>query len=172
MRKLVLDGDLVVRLEIDGALVPLKEPIPMGEYGRLKPILDASEQLDLRTLRDAQESAESQATTTEWNDEDLGGYVESLTKAQRAYLEVLVANGEDWLFSKDLLVRLNEKTGGNFVSLSIAGIRSGLNRKAKNWYDDEHDSLDENVWNDDEWMNRYRIRPKYLSRLRKLLDKS
>jgi len=166
VRKLLVDGDDILGFAIDGIEVRLKERIPIGQYEHLKPVLEASEKIDLTGSSKASKPEQSERNS-EWTNENLQAFVQALTDTQRAYLEVLAANGEEWLFSSDLCERLKEKTGKQFRGTSIAGIRSGLSRKARNWYESEH--IDESAWNSDEWMTRVRIKPKYLSRLRKLL---
>lgn len=175
MKKIVLsdDGQHATAVEKDGVRLSLKHPVPIDQLANLKPILDAMEELDLMGLgkdhewEEAELDAEAQ---TEWTDSELEEFIGELTKHQRAYLEVLAATTKDWMTTGEVLERLKKKSDWGYTSQSIAGIRQGLTRRAKNWY--KHETVDESVWEEDLWMNRERIKPKYLPKLRKLLTKS
>ena len=167
MRKLILEGDDIVGFEMDGAEIHLKERIPVIQYDRLKPVLEATEKIDLVGTRTAIRPAEEDGASAEWTDKNLAEFMEHMTEAQKAYLEVLAANGDEWMLSPEIRERLKKKIGKQLEGSALAGIRSGLTRKAKNWY--ECESIDESIWDNDEWKARLRIRPKYLARLRKLL---
>lgn len=95
------------------------------------------------------------------------GILRELGEKTQAYLRILAERG-DWVSSKEIIVAMKELGFESFVSQSISGIRSGNTKSYRNW---EKEPLDDREWHGDEWQNYYRVKPKYLSLLRKALEK-
>jgi hypothetical protein len=144
------DSGKAVSIEVAEGTKPLKlkEPLELEKVG---PVLDLLKKLGNYIDWQAAEV-----------DKNITDFVKDLTDNQRRYLEVLLnANGKQ-VSSETIQAKLKIKP------LVIAGLRSGMTRKAKNWYGMEE--IDENEWNHNEWQNYYRINPKYFAALKQLMS--
>lgn len=151
----VNDEGKVEEVEIFGFMLPLNRPKPQSEINSLLELATKFEShFDKRRIKIELISSENALTTI----------VSELTEYQKLYLQILLST-EGWMYNSDIREEFANRGHSDLMSQSIAGIRSGLSRKASKL---EILHLDEREWTD-KGENRYRIKRLYRERLSDLL---
>ena len=86
-----------------------------------------------------------------------------LTERQKLYCR---GTNNGWISNSDLRSFFGRHSYRNMRPTAIAGIRRGLNMKARKWLGEE---IDEQNWIENDGQNRYRIKPKFRDALAPLL---
>lgn len=163
MKILTEDADKIVGIETSSNVYYLRAPRPISEAGKYLAFIQEFERLFDTSLVDTEEI---EAEGEEWSSADeIKEFYEDKYGKTQAYFSVL-AEGADWMSSRDVRKAMEKFGFKNVVSQSLSGIRSG---NTKSYRNREKEPLDESKWNDVEWQNYYRIRPKYIDLLRQAL---
>ena len=114
---------------------------------------------------------ESRQPTREEQDveEGLKKLWRNATPRQKAYLRVLALRG-DWVPAEEVLEAIRRATQQEDLKpRAIAGIRSGLTRTARKFLNEE---IDEQQWDHKRGQNLYRIKPRFLEPLRRVIEEA
>lgn len=147
-------------IEWNGKTFYLRKEVEMSEIGKPLDIL--------RQFDGIFDTSFLETKDTRWDEDTLDEFLEYRTELQYTYLKVLM-EAEDWLLMDDIKKGLEEAGYPNQGSKNIGASRSGNTRAADNWYGKE--PIDEREWDNDEDQNKYRIKPKYLGLIKKVLPR-
>lgn len=160
---LTKDGKKIAGIETASNIYYLREPKPVSEAREYLALIKDFERLFDVSLIDTHEVEEE---GEEWTTlDEVREFYDGRYKKTQAYFRVL-AQAEEWISSQQLLGRMEKLGFENLVSQSLSGIRAGNTKSYRSW---DKEALDESEWNDEEWQNYYRIRPKYVDLLRQAL---
>lgn len=163
MKILTKNAEKIIGVETASNVYYLREPKQISEA---KKYLDLIQQFE-RHFDTSLIETEIVEEEGEWSTVDeVKEFYEEKYKKTQAYFRVLAERG-DWVSSKEVRKEMEKLGFKNLVSQSLSGIRAGNTKSYRNW---EKESLDEREWNDEEWQNYYRIKPKYVDLLRQALE--
>ena len=163
MKILTKNEDKVVGIETASNVYYLREPKSISEAKEYLDIIRKFESnFDISLIDTTVVEEEEEWTTVE---EVKEFYDEKYPKTQ-AFFKILAEKG-DWISSKELRKEMEKLGFGKLSPQSLSGIRAGNTKSYNNL---SKESLDESEWNNDEWQNYYRIKPKYLKLLQHALE--
>lgn len=163
MKILTKNAEKIIGIETASNIYYLREPKTISEATKYLDLIRDFERLfdiSLIDTREVEEEGEEWSTVDEVKE-----FYEDKYKKTQAYFRVLAERG-DWISSQEVRKEMEKLGFKNLVSQSLSGIRAGNTKSYRNW---EKESLDEAEWNDEEWQNYYRIKPKYVGLLRQAL---
>ena len=149
--------------------LPLKKPVSLREYEKFEEAVETCfEYIDFEKTLGMKEKEIKTEEYGEFDEETMKRYLSYNTAVQDAFFQILTIQGNNYIPMNELLKKMGEKTGKKFKPLSIAGMASGLKKK-QHWYQKE--SLYEQEWSEELWMNKYRLKSKYLDMVKKYYNK-
>jgi len=162
MKILTKNADKIVGIETASNIYYFREPKSISEAKKyLDMIREFESHFDISLIDTHVMEEEEEWTAVE---EVKKFYDERYPKTQ-AFFKILVEKG-DWISSKEIRKEMEKLGLGDLSAQSISGVRAG---NTKSYRSLDKEPLDESKWNDDEWQNYYRIKPKYLKLMRNSL---
>lgn len=138
----------------------LREPQPIAEVSKYLDMIQKFERdFDVSLIETHILDEEGEEWTTI---DEIKEFYEDKYRKTQAYFEAL-AKKADWMSSEELRKIMGDLGFKDLVSQALSGIRAGNTKSYRSW---KKEPLDESKWNDDEWQNYYRIKPKYVKLLR------
>jgi len=162
--KTILNGEnKIIAIETDKNIYYLKEPKRLNDGEDVVQLISAFENIiDIDLIK-----TEKKKESGEWIIDDVKEFINLKYDLSREYFFILAEKG-DWTDVDELLRELKERVGNNdLVPQAIAGIRSGNTRMYKKM---GKENLDEQYWDDKDWVNKYRIKPKYLRLVKQVIN--
>jgi hypothetical protein len=162
MKILTKNSDKIMGVETESNTYYLRNPRPISEIPKFLDLIQEFERHFDTSLIDTHVVEEE----GEWpNVQEVKEFLEEKYKKTHAYFRVLAEKGE-WISSGELRKEMEKLGFTKLVPQSLSGIRAGNTKSYRNW---EKEPLDETEWNDGEWQNYYRIKPKYVESVRQAL---
>jgi len=162
--KPVIRNNKIIDLEVSGVRFPIKEDEGIS-LDKLPEITGALEVLDKYV--DITKVGSSERVKDEWTENELADFMKDNTELQKAILEVLLKEKE--ISEKELIKKLSAELHRNVRGWDIGGAIAGIHNRAINTWGKE--KLIEKEWKrvNGKWMRFYRITPKYVEVIKKIL---
>jgi hypothetical protein len=164
MKLIIKNSDSFEGVESGERVYYLREPKPLTEAKKCLDLVEEFERMFDTTLINTEDY---ELEGEDWfTSEEIEKFLEEKYEKTYDYFGVLARSGE-WISTKELIKEMGKLGHTGMVSQSLSGIRSG---NTKSYRSRDKEPLDEDEWNNDEWQQYYRIKPKYLKLLREALE--
>ena len=167
--KLSIEQGKISAIDIAGKNIPLRKLIPVEEYKKLENAIN-----NFLDYIDLEEFIFSNKIETkeygEFDRETLNEYMLNLTNLQKKFLKNLVENKDKYVSIKVLFdtIKDEDEKKRSVRSQIIAGLESGLTKKARNRFNKEN--IFEKQKSEIDGKQTYRIKPKYLEPIEESLS--
>jgi hypothetical protein len=167
--KLSIENGKISAVEVSGKNIPLRKLIPIEDYKKLEnainnflDYIDLDEFIFLNKIETKEYG--------EFDRETLNEYMSNLTNMQKKFLKNLVENKDRYVNIKIIYdtIKDEDEKKGEFRSQIIAGLESGLTKKARNRFNKEN--IFEKQKSEIDGKQTYRIKPKYLKPIEESLS--